>query len=179
MKITDSTRKIVVAALIALALFGGYRFLRSVSSATANSRPGSSPAVSSGAGAPRAASSGGCAMMGGSSSGGGGCCGGSAPAPSSAQQSKSAVLSGGIQKISVDVSKGYYDPSSITLKAGVPTEVTFSQSGGCTGSVQSSDLGFQEDLASGPKTVKLKGLQPGVYSFACGMNMVRGTIAVR
>jgi plastocyanin domain-containing protein len=45
--------------------------------------------------------------------------------------------------------------------------------------VQSQQLGFAEDLTSGPKTVKLGALQPGTYTFACGMNMVSGTIVVK
>ena len=61
----------------------------------------------------------------------------------------------------------------------MPTEITFSQSSGCTGYVQSQDLGFQADLTSGPQTVKLPALQPGTYGFACGMGMVTGQIVVQ
>ena len=70
------------------------------------------------------------------------------------------------------------NPSVIKLKAGVPAEITFGQSSGCTGYVQSEDLGFQADLRGGPQTVRLQGLQPGTYGFACGMNMVTGQIVV-
>jgi Cu+-exporting ATPase len=87
------------------------------------------------------------------------------------------VLAGGIQKISVDVTT-VYNPNTIKLKAGVPAEITFSQAQGCTQVVQSADLGFSEDLSAGPKTVKLKGLQPGTYAFSCGMQMVFGQIVV-
>lgn len=86
-------------------------------------------------------------------------------------------IENGVQKISVKV--GYrYSPDVIQLKAGVPAEITFGEGQGCTAVVQSQSLGFQEDLSSGPKTVKLQGLQPGTYEFACGMNMVRGQIVV-
>jgi plastocyanin domain-containing protein len=71
-----------------------------------------------------------------------------------------------------------YNPNTIKLKAGVPAEITFSQAQGCTQVVQSTDLGFSEDLSAGPKTVKLQGLQPGTYAFSCGMNMVFGKIVV-
>jgi plastocyanin domain-containing protein len=87
-------------------------------------------------------------------------------------------VQGGVQKINVDASSGY-KPNVIQLKAGVPAEITFSQSSGCTAIVQSADLGFQEDLSAGPKTVKVKALQPGTYKFACGMNMVQGQIVVQ
>lgn len=102
------------------------------------------------------------------------CC---APATSEKTQG-TAEASGGVQKINVDVAQGY-NPNEIVLKAGVPAEITFGQSSGCTAVVQSKDLGFTEDLTSGPKTVKLQGLATGTYAFACGMDMVRGTIVVK
>jgi plastocyanin domain-containing protein len=96
---------------------------------------------------------------------------------STGAQTGVAQLSGGVQQISVDVGR-VYTPSVVRLKAGVPAEITFSGAQGCTAIVQSSDLGFQEDLSAGPKTVKLNGLAAGTYNFACGMNMVRGQIVV-
>lgn len=90
---------------------------------------------------------------------------------------QAATTQNGVQKIAVKV--GFdYAPSVIRLKAGVPSEITFGAAQGCTSVVQSADLGFQEDLSSGAKTVKLNALQPGTYGFACGMNMVRGQIVV-
>jgi hypothetical protein len=89
-----------------------------------------------------------------------------------------AQLSGGVQKIGVTVTN-VYSPNVIFLKAGVPAELTFSGGSGCTIRVQSQALGFAEDLSSGPATVKLQGLQPGTYPFACGMNMVHGKVIVR
>jgi plastocyanin len=85
---------------------------------------------------------------------------------------------GGVQKITVNIGGSGYKPNVVKLKAGVPTEITFGQSQGCTGSVQSQDLGFQADLTAGPQTVKLAALQPGTYGFACGMGMVTGQIVV-
>jgi sulfite exporter TauE/SafE/plastocyanin domain-containing protein len=110
----------------------------------------------------------------GNTTGDGSCC---APATSQKTQG-TAEASGGVQKIAVDVSQGY-NPNEIVLKAGVPAEITFGQSSGCTAIVQSKDLGFEEDLTSGPKTVKLQGLATGTYAFACGMDMVHGTIVVK
>jgi sulfite exporter TauE/SafE len=116
----------------------------------------------------------------GSASAGGGCCGGAgAQASPSALAPKAAKVVGGVQKISIDVSRGYYDPSNIVLKAGIPAEVMFSQSSGCTGQVVSEDLQFSEDLSTGPKTVKIPALKPGHFVFHCGMNMVSGTITVQ
>jgi hypothetical protein len=111
--------------------------------------------------------------------GGGTCCGGTASASAAPASQGAAVMSGGVQKISVDLSSGTYNPDTLILKTGVPAEITFGQSSGCTGIVQSQQLGFSEDLSSGPKTVDLDSLKPGTYSFSCGMGMVIGKIVVQ
>jgi plastocyanin len=164
---------LLVAALVIAAFFGAYRFARA-----SNSPSGAAPIGLAGAAAPAAGggaltspSSGGAA---GAAAGGGGCCGGGGPAVAGA-----AKVDGGVQKIAVDLSSGSYNPNTINLKAGVPTEITFGQASGCTSVVQSADLGFSEDLSAGPKTVKIAALKPGTYGFACGMNMVQGTIVVK
>jgi len=160
---SPAARWALILALAALAFFASYRYA-SARSAT----PASTLAATPGA-----------AVVASTASSGGGCCGGGATAPASATKPKAAAVAGDVQKISVDVSKGYYDPSTIQLKAGVPAEITFSQASGCTGQVQSSDLGFSEDLSTGPKTVKLGALKAGTYSFYCGMQMVFGSIVVK
>jgi hypothetical protein len=104
----------------------------------------------------------------------GGCCG-----IRDLHVSKNAAIRDGVQRIAVDVSAGFYNPSVIKLKAGIPTEITFGRSDGCTRVVQSSDLHFKEDLRAGSKTIKLKRLVAGTYEFACGMDMVAGKIEVQ
>jgi len=91
-----------------------------------------------------------------------------------------AAVEGDVQRITVDTSKGYYDPNIITLSAGVPAEITFTQAGGCLAEVVSQDLGFYADLTGGEQTITLTAeqLQPGTYEFSCGMQMVFGTIIV-
>jgi plastocyanin len=107
---------------------------------------------------------------------GGSCCsGGSSATPTEG----TALVSGGVQKVSVDLSSGSYNPSVLRLKAGIPTEITFGQSSGCTAYVQSQALGFQADLTGGPQTVTLPALQAGTYDFECGMSMVTGEIIVQ
>lgn len=91
----------------------------------------------------------------------------------------SAVLdSDGVQRITVDTSAGY-SPNLIRLAAGVPTEITFGQGAGCFAEVKSNDLGFYADLTAGPKTVSIPPLEPGIYGFECGMDMVFGSILVQ
>lgn len=156
----------VILGFAALAFFASYRFAVASTAASAS--------ATSATGTPLAAGSGGAAAP---VAGGGGCCGGGAAA--GPKTTKKADTSGAVQKISVDLSKGYYDPSTIELKAGTPAEITFGQGSGCMAQVQSQQLNFFEDLSSGAKTVKIAALQPGTYTFTCGMGMVSGTIVVK
>jgi hypothetical protein len=155
----STTRWVVIGAIVAVAFFGSYTF------AVAQAPQNQTAAVATSAPAPS------------SGSGGvGGCCGGGTRGPAI---TKSASVQGGVQTINVDLSKGYYDPSTIQLKAGIPSDITFGRGSGCLGAVQSQQLGFGVDLTSGPKTVKLGALQPGTYQFTCGMGMVSGSIVVK
>lgn len=104
------------------------------------------------------------------------CCSNSAPAE---PIEGTAAREGDVQVISVDLSKGYYDPNRIVLEAGVPARITFGASQGCTAEVASEDLGFYADLTRGPVTVDVEALEPGEYEFFCGMQMVFGTVVVR
>lgn len=176
----DTLRWIMVIALVVVAFFGAYKFAsarsgRPVAAKAPNSvvtdAGGAVLGQAGGAADPTAAAGGsGCA-----------CCGSGAPTAGGVTGSPvegTAAIAGDLQKISVDVTT-VYNPNTIILKAGVPAEITFSQAQGCTQIVQSKDLGFSEDLGTGPKTVKLKGLAPGTYSFECGMSMVSGKIVVQ
>ncbi|MFA5844636.1 MAG: cupredoxin domain-containing protein [Coriobacteriia bacterium] len=159
----------VVAILAAAAFFGTYSYASAkTGAATASALPEAVAALPAATADGSGAAAGGC---------GGGCCGGGAPA--GAATTKTATIEGDVQRITVDLSKGYYDPTTIELKAGVPAEITFGQGGGCLAQVQSQDLGFFEDLSGGAKTVKLAALAPGTYAFSCGMQMVFGSIVVK
>ncbi|MBI5232615.1 MAG: cupredoxin domain-containing protein [Coriobacteriales bacterium] len=82
-----------------------------------------------------------------------------------------------VQRISIHVTDGY-DPDQIIISAGVPAELTFSEGHGCLGRVVFDDLGIDVSLESGGAVVRIPGLEPGVYGFRCGMNMVHGTLIV-
>lgn len=159
----------VIAAIAAIAFFASYRF--AVAQTTAPQTAIGAVAVASD---PAGVAAGTGAAPGATS--GGGCCGSGAAGPATTKQ---ADVKGGVQTIAVDLSTGAYNPNTIELKAGVPAEITFGQSGGCTAQVQSQELGFFEDLTSGPKTIKLGALQAGTYQFTCGMGMASGSIVVK
>lgn len=163
---TTATRAIRTVAILTVALIA---FVATYSIANAASGPARAAAPSSGSAFPAglAGDPGGspaCA-----------CCGGAA---ASEPIEGSATLEGDVQRITIDTSAGFYDPNIITLAAGVPAELTFTQASGCLAQVMSEDLGFFEDLTAGDVTVRLDGLQPGTYEFSCGMQMVFGTIVV-
>lgn len=146
---SETLRWVLVGALVLVVFFGAYRF--------ASSRQG------------------GAAVGPGNSSQGSQSPAGGVTGPPT---EGAATLANGVQTMSVDVVGGSYSPNIIRLKANVPAQITFAQSQGCTQFVQSKDLGFQEDVSAGPKTVQLQGLKPGTYSFSCGMSMVFGKVIV-
>ena len=145
----------LVVALILLAFLMSYQFARGGAAAEASLTEQS-------------------AAAGGCGSGGSGCCG-----SGSGQIIEGAATldPDGIQRISVDVSAGF-NPNVIRLAAGVPAQITFGQGAGCFAEVMSRDLGFFQDLTGGPQVISLPALEPGAYEFACGMEMVFGSIVV-
>lgn len=117
-----------------------------------------------------------------------GCAAPAAPSGSSGPSARSvangaaegtAELAGGVQRISVDLSKGVYDPAVIHAKAGVPLEITFGQGQGCLARVLFPAFGVDQDLTSGGALVELPAMKAGDYEFSCGMKMVFGKIVVR
>ncbi len=170
----NTMRLVVVGVLVVGAFFGAYR----IASAGSGRSAGTAGATGVAAGSQSGSATGGAS---GSDAPACACCGSGQPTAngvSGDEVAGTATVSGDVQKISVDLSAGTYAPNVISLKAGVPAEITFGQSSGCTAIVQSKDLGFQEDLSAGPKTVKLGALEPGTYAFSCGMEMVFGKIVV-
>jgi len=164
----STMRLVLIGALVVGAFFGAYKIASAVSGRKAATSGTATQGTSKSSGAATGEPA--CA-----------CCGSSQPTANGVSGTETpgvATVAGDVQKISVDVSSGTYVPNVIKLKAGVPAEITFGQSSGCTAVVQSQDLGFQEDLTSGPKTVKLGALEPGTYAFSCGMQMVFGKIVV-
>ena len=158
-------RYLVVGVLLATAFFASYSY------ATSSRNSSTSPAFASGVGGQGASAAGGA-----SGGGGGGCCGGGG-----AQKpvQGSTTVAGGVQKVTIDLTTGSYSPNQISAKAGVPLELVFKgPATGCNGSVQSQQLGFQQDMSQGG-TIKVAALQPGTYSFSCSMGMYTAQIVVK
>jgi Cu+-exporting ATPase len=96
------------------------------------------------------------------------------------RKARAAELAGGVQRLEVTV-KGGYSPELIRLRQGVPAELTFDrqETGDCTSRVVFPDFQVSAALPAWQKTtVRLEPEQPGEFGFACGMNMIHGTLIV-
>ena len=91
-----------------------------------------------------------------------------------------AGLVAGMQEIEVTV-KGGYSPSVIAVRRGVPLRLVFDrrEAGDCTSRVVFPDFGVSQALPAFTKTaVEFTPDREGEFGFACGMNMVHGTLRV-
>ena len=91
-----------------------------------------------------------------------------------------ARLEDGVQEAVIEV-KGGYSPSVIEAEAGAPLRLVFDrkEDGECSSRVVFSDFGVDKALpAFRSTTVTLQPAEPGEYGFACGMNMLHGTLRV-
>src|SRR5215831_4253759 len=96
------------------------------------------------------------------------------------RRARSAQLEGGVQRVVVTV-KGGYSPDVIKVRQGVPLEMVFDrqEAGDCTSRVVFPDLTVSAALPAYQRTmVRLVPASAGTFGFACGMNMVHGTLVV-
>jgi sulfite exporter TauE/SafE/copper chaperone CopZ len=87
---------------------------------------------------------------------------------------------GGTQTIAMKITPGGYEPSIITVKAGVPVKWMIDGAGavGCTSGLVVPDLNITKSLTQGINEVDFTAPNPGQIAFSCSMGMVRGTISV-
>ncbi|WP_354637152.1 heavy metal translocating P-type ATPase [Kitasatospora camelliae] len=96
------------------------------------------------------------------------------------RRASSARLEGRVQRVDVTV-RGGYKPDVIRLRQGVPAELVFDrqESGECTSRVVFPDLRVSAALPAFQRTtVSLVPAEAGSFGFACGMNMIHGTLLV-
>ncbi|WP_040471328.1 cupredoxin domain-containing protein [Lentilactobacillus kisonensis] len=85
------------------------------------------------------------------------------------------------QSVEVTVAGGY-NPQVITLKKGIPAEITFNRINDQAriNVVHSKSLGFSEELPLNvKKTVQIPTDKVGDYQFSCGMDMFSGKVEVK
>lgn len=90
------------------------------------------------------------------------------------------ISSAGVQQIRVTV-KGGYSPDVITVRRGVPVRLDFyrDENASCTEQVIFGDFGIAKNLPSFQTTaIEFTPDKAGEFTFACGMNMVRGKLVV-
>ncbi|MEP7114281.1 MAG: HAD-IC family P-type ATPase, partial [Ilumatobacteraceae bacterium] len=86
----------------------------------------------------------------------------------------------GVQEVRVTV-KGGYSPDVIKARTGVPLRIVFDrqEDGDCSSKVIFSDFALSRYLAPFTETtVELTPSRPGTYGFACGMNMIHGSLLI-
>ncbi|AWN30554.1 heavy metal translocating P-type ATPase [Streptomyces sp. NEAU-S7GS2] len=96
------------------------------------------------------------------------------------RRARAARMEGGLQRIEVTV-RGGYRPDVIRVRQGVPVEFVFDrqESGECTSRVVFPELQVSAALPAYTRTtVRVSPDRTGTFGFACGMNMVHGTLLV-
>ena len=96
------------------------------------------------------------------------------------RKASEAQLVGDVQEVRVTV-KGGYSPDLIRVRQSVPLRILFDrqESGECTSRVVFPDFAVNRALPAYATTaVELNPAKSGQFGFACGMNMVHGTLVV-
>ena len=90
------------------------------------------------------------------------------------------VGEGGVQQVKVTV-KGGYSPDVIVVKKDVPVRLNFyrDETSSCSEQVVFGDFGIARELpAYKTTTIEFTPDKSGEFTFACGMNMLRGKLIV-
>ncbi|MDQ6786805.1 MAG: cupredoxin domain-containing protein [Acidobacteriota bacterium] len=90
------------------------------------------------------------------------------------------VGTSGVQEIKVTV-KGGYSPDLIIVKSGIPVRLNFyrDETSSCSEQVVFGDFGIARDLPAYQTTpIEFTPDKSGEFTFACGMNMLRGKLIV-
>jgi Cu+-exporting ATPase len=96
------------------------------------------------------------------------------------KKARQAELVGQVQQVQITV-KGGYAPNLIRVHQSVPLRIVFDrqESGDCTSRVVFPDFALNRSLPAMAKTaVEFTPDKSGQFGFACGMNMVHGTLVV-
>lgn len=86
----------------------------------------------------------------------------------------------GEQTLKMAVTSSGYEPSSLTVKVGIPVrwEIDGQAVGGCTRDIVVPSLHIEKTLTKGSNLITFTPQKTGTIPFSCGMGMVRGSITV-
>ena len=95
-------------------------------------------------------------------------------------QTRAKVDGKGVQNATIVVNNGF-SPSTIIVMAGKPVQLTFDvRHKACAATVVFKDFKITKQLDDGHKTiVRFTPKKAGTIPFACGMNMIGGSIVVK
>lgn len=96
------------------------------------------------------------------------------------KKASAAHIEGGVQEVQITV-KGGYNPTIIRVKQNVPLRLKFNrqEAGDCTARVVFPDFQVSKSLtAFQTTTLEFTPDRAGEFGFACGMNMIHGTLIV-
>ncbi|MFC0601477.1 heavy metal translocating P-type ATPase [Streptomyces palmae] len=96
------------------------------------------------------------------------------------RRARAATVEDGVQRVGITV-RGGYRPNVVRVRQGTPVELVFDrqESGECTSRVVFPDLRVSASLPAHTRTtVRLRPERAGSFGFACGMNMIHGTLLV-
>lgn len=115
---------------------------------------------------------------------GGSCCGSMIAMQSEQSLDKPvpAKVVKGIQKLSVTIDSGKYSPAVISVKKGMPVELTFvgGKSLGCGGTIVFKSLKQTKSITTGQSVVfKFTPKAAGSIDFTCGMSMYDGKVIIK
>jgi hypothetical protein len=87
-----------------------------------------------------------------------------------------------VQDVRVNVTEASFDPQRITLRAGAPARITFTRTSDktCATAVVFASLNIRRELPLNvPVSIEFTPDKAGEIAFACGMNMLHGTVVVQ
>jgi hypothetical protein len=87
-----------------------------------------------------------------------------------------------VQEVRVTVTETRFDPQRLTFRAGVPARVTFTRTSdkACATAVVFPSLKLRRELPLNvPVSIEFTPEKGGEIAFACGMNMLHGTVVVQ
>lgn len=93
-----------------------------------------------------------------------------------------AELVDGVQVAEIEIGKMGYSAKRVALQADVPARLVFTRTidGGCALQIQIPDLGVEptDVPLNEPTPIEFTPEEEGEYTFACGMDMMKGTLLV-
>jgi plastocyanin domain-containing protein len=101
------------------------------------------------------------------------------PAPAPAQATQTSAT--GVQEHTIDVASTF-TPASVTLKAGQPARLHFRRGDQptCVDEIVIPDLNIRKKIAANHTvTIDVPAQQARTLNFACGMDMMKGTVVVQ